>query len=136
MTVLDTSGAVDLLLGGPAAAEVDELLRREREVAAPDVVVFETLAVLRRATMRGELDERRAAFAVQDLAALPLALFPAMPLRARVFELRDRLTAADALFVALAEALAEPLATKDAPLARAARTLGLDAIELATLGRG
>jgi len=44
-----------------------------------------------------------------------------LALRARAFELRENLTAADALFVALAEALGEPLATKDQGLVRSAR---------------
>jgi predicted nucleic acid-binding protein len=41
-------------------------------------------------------------------------------LRRRAWELRHNLNAADALFVALAERLDEPLATKDTALARAA----------------
>jgi predicted nucleic acid-binding protein len=36
------------------------------------------------------------------------------------------MTAADGLFVALAEALGEPLATTDRALARAARNVGVD----------
>lgn len=58
--------------------------------------------------------------AVADLGDVPLALFPALPLRGRVWELRDNLSAADALFVGLAEQLDEPLATKDHALAQAA----------------
>ena len=54
------------------------------------------------------------------LGDLPLELFPSLPLKRRAWELRRNLTAADALFVALAERLDEPLATKDAALARAA----------------
>jgi predicted nucleic acid-binding protein len=46
--------------------------------------------------------------------------------------LRDSLTAADALFVALAEQLDEPLATKDRALAAAARAqAGVEMLELA-----
>jgi predicted nucleic acid-binding protein len=44
-----------------------------------------------------------------------------MALRTRAWELRDNLTAADALFVALAEQLDERLVTKDAGLVAAAR---------------
>ena len=41
------------------------------------------------------------------------------PLQARVFELRDNLTAYDAMYVALAERLVVPLLTDDAKLAGA-----------------
>lgn len=118
--MIDTSGVVDFLLGDGAAGEVEALMVREGELAAPGLVVFETLAVLRREALRGRLPEARATSAVEDLGDLPLELFPALPLRRRAWELRPNLTAADALFVALAEQIGEPLATKDASLAAAA----------------
>ena len=89
----------------------------EREFAAPDLLIFETIAVLRREANRGEIDGMRAAGAVQDLGDLPVELFPSLPLRQRAWDLRRNFTAADALFVALAEQLDEPLATKDGALA-------------------
>jgi predicted nucleic acid-binding protein len=92
----------------------------EDELAAPDLMVFEVLAVLRRGTLRGEIAEERAAGAVEDLADLPVQLFPSLPLRRRAWALRRNLTAADGLFIALAEYLDEPLATKDTALAAAA----------------
>ena len=122
MTVIDTSGFVDLLIDGPAAPAVAELLRREREVAAPDVLVFEALAAIRRGALRQTLPQARAAGAVEDMAAFPVRLFPSMPLRRRAWELRSNLTPGDALFVALAECLGEPLATKDGSLCAAVAT--------------
>lgn len=119
MSVLDTSGAVDLLLGTGAHAEVAQILREHGSFAAPDLIVFETLAVLRRGVLHGSLTDRRAAAALEDLGRVPLRLHPALPLAARAFELRENVTAGDALFVALAERLGEPLVTKDAGLARA-----------------
>jgi predicted nucleic acid-binding protein len=71
---------------------------------------------------------------IDDLGDLAIDLYPTLPLRQRAWELRENLTAADALFVALAERLGEPLATKDRALASAARTYaGVEAIELAAL---
>ncbi len=119
MTVLDTSGVVDYLLGDGAASQVLELLAGGGPAAAPDLLVFEVLAVLRRACGRGEIAADRAQAAVEDLGDLAIELFPSLPLRRRAFELRENLTIGDALFVALAEQLGEPLATKDAGLARA-----------------
>jgi predicted nucleic acid-binding protein len=120
VTVVDTSIVVDYLLdaGGPMPV----LIRREPELTAPDVIVFETLAVLRRAVFRRELSASRAGRAVERLTALPLGLMPTLPLARRAWELRNNMTVADALFVALAERLGEPLVTKDASLAAAART--------------
>lgn len=131
MTVLDSSAVVDFLLGQKAASEVESILASEREAAAPDVLVFEVLATLRRHVQRGVVDEERAAAAVEDLGDLSLRLFPTLSLRRRAWELRENLTAADALFVALAELLAEPLATKDRGLAAAAR--GRASIEVGEL---
>jgi predicted nucleic acid-binding protein len=119
VTVLDTSALVDYLLGVGVFGQVADLLEQEQELAAPELIVFETLAVLRRETNRKTLADRRAQEAVLDLGDLPVSLFPALPLRSRAWELRSNLTAADAIFVALAERLDEPLATKDSGLASA-----------------
>jgi predicted nucleic acid-binding protein len=130
VTVVDTSAVVDLLLGAEAAEDVASLLARDTTSAAPDVLVFEVLAVLRRAVLRGALTRERAQAAVEDLGDVRVDLFPSLPLRHRAWELRDNLTAADGLFVALTEHLNEPLATKDAALARSATRLGLEVVEL------
>ncbi len=117
MTVIDTSGVVDFLLGVGVAKQVETLMEREGELAAPDLLTFEVLAVLRRETFRGSVADHRAAGAVEDLGDLSVELFPSLPLRQRAWTLRRNLTTADALFVALAEQLDEPLATKDGALA-------------------
>jgi predicted nucleic acid-binding protein len=131
VTVLDTSAVLDFLVGDGVASEVEELLIRERTAAAPDLLVFEVLAVLRRDVSRGTLSADRARGAIDDLGDLPIELFESLSLRARAWELRENLTAGDALFVALAEALAEPLATKDGGLAKAAREhAGVETVEL------
>jgi predicted nucleic acid-binding protein len=117
VTVLDTSAVVDFLLGIGVAKQVEALMTAENELAAPDLLIFEVLAVLRREALRGEIAEERAAGALEDLGDLPVELFPCLPLRQRVWALRRNFTAADALFVALAEQLGEPFATKDGALA-------------------
>jgi len=117
--VLDSSAVIDYLLGSGVAADVQQLLDGEDELAAPDVLTFEVLAVLRREVTRG-LDEWRASRAVLDLADMALALFSSVVLRERAWALRRNFTIGDALFIALAEQLSEPLATKDAALAEEA----------------
>lgn len=131
MTVLDTSGVVDFLIGEEASGEVEDLLRREGPVAAPDLLVFEVIAVFRRQMRLRSIEADRASSAIADLGDFPLEVFPSLPLRARAWELRDNFAAADALFVALAERIDEPFATKDRKLASAAkRFTGIKVVEL------
>jgi predicted nucleic acid-binding protein len=120
VTVVDTSVVVDFLLGTGVARDVLAVMEREAQLAAPDLLAFEVVAVLRRHALRHGLDERRAEAAVADLGDLPIELFPGLSLRHRSWELRHNLTTADAMFVALAEQLGEPLMTKDSALATAA----------------
>jgi len=137
VTVLDTSGVLDYLLAEGVAEEVGDLLAAQGPAAAPDLLVFEVLAVLRRAVLRGELSAERANGALDDLGDLAVELFSSLPLRRRAFELRDNLAAADALFVALGELLEEPLATKDVALATAAREhAAIDVVLLTGGGTG
>lgn len=89
---------------------------------APELLDFEVLATLRRRERRGELAEGRAREAIADLRDLPLFLHPARPLLDRAWELRANVTAADGLYLALAEALGGRLLTTDGGLAQAART--------------
>jgi predicted nucleic acid-binding protein len=123
VSILDTSAVVDYLTDeGPGGARVRDLLEREGLAVAPDLLVVETLAVLRRFVASGALEASRATAAVADLGAMSIQLYPSLPLRSRIWGLRDNMTAADAAFVALAETLDEPLVTKDHPLAVATRT--------------
>jgi predicted nucleic acid-binding protein len=121
VTVVDTSAVMDYLLGAEASAEVGSLLARERVVAAPDLLVFEVLAVLRRQTLRGAIRADRVHGAINDLADLQMDIYPTLPLRQRAWDMRQNVTAGDGLFIALAERLGEPLLTKDQALATAAR---------------
>jgi predicted nucleic acid-binding protein len=68
---------------------------------------------------RGQISAERAHDARADFAELTLVRYPHEPLGDRVWDLRENLTAYDATFVALAEALDVPLVTCDARLAGA-----------------
>jgi predicted nucleic acid-binding protein len=65
--------------------------------------------VVRRYAAAGELDAERGREALADLADLPLLRYPHDLLLPRIWELRHNLTAFDAAYVALAEALGAPL---------------------------
>ena len=105
MIVVDAS-VLATALGddGPDGDLARARLRGER-LSAPELVDLEVASVLRRQVRGGEVDIRRAALALADLAALPLRRAPHRRLLARCWELRDNLTVYDASYVALAEAL-------------------------------
>lgn len=133
MTVLDASGAIDYLLGWSAAEQVERLLSSERRLPAPDILIFEVVSALRRQALRGQLAESRAQAALADLGELRVRLYPSMILRERAWQLRENLTAADALYVALAEQLREPLASKDSALLAAVANLDGSAVSVLAL---
>ena len=61
----------------------------------------------------------RAAEAIADLVDLDLHRHPHLDLLTRAWKLRDNVTAYDAMYLALAEALDAPIVTCDTPLAKA-----------------
>ena len=67
----------------------------------------------------GIITASRGQEALQDLLDLPLTRYPHDLFLWRIWELRDNLTAYDAAYVALAEALGAPLVTCDSRLASA-----------------
>ena len=119
MIVVDAS-VLATALGddGPDGDRARARLRGER-LSAPELAYLEVASVLRRQVQGGDVDIRRAALALADLAALPLRRAPHRPLLARCWELRDNLTVYDASYVALAETLDVTLLTGDGRLARA-----------------
>jgi predicted nucleic acid-binding protein len=133
LIVSDASVLTDFLLGRPEAlsAVESELAGREHEpLHAPELIEPETLNALRRLARSGAVTVQRAGEAAADLANARLMRYPHAPLRERVWALRDSLTAYDACYLALAEALDEPvLLTADSGLATVARNaLGDDAV--------
>lgn len=117
---MDASVVVDALLGAPEDSRLrSRLFAGGASLHAPHILDLEVLHVLRRLERRGILHLSRAAEAVEDLLDLPLTRYPHVDLADRVWELRGALTAYDAAYVALAEALGAPLLTRDAALASA-----------------
>jgi len=117
--VVDTSAVLAALVGRRQAAELVEHLAQDGDLHAPHLIDTEVLHTLRRLTITAEISEDRATDALGDFAELALVRYPHQPLSGRVWELRHNLTAYDATFVALAEALGAPLVTCDARLASA-----------------
>jgi predicted nucleic acid-binding protein len=87
-------------------------------LAAPELIDLEVASVFRKLIRTERLDADRAEQALDDLTALPIRRASHSALLSRCWDLRDNLTAYDAAYVALAEALEATLLTADARLAR------------------
>ncbi len=94
-------------------------IRGAGDVAAPDLVDVETVAVLRKRWVAGSISARRFLAAVRDLESIGLDRYPTLPFMRRAYELRANVTAYDAAYVALAEVVACELVTADRRLATA-----------------
>lgn len=120
MIVLDASAVVELVLRTPAGEQVMARLLAEGGTAhVPELLDVEVLHALRRVVQTGQVTAHRAERGIDFLARLGCERYGVAPLRRRIWQLRDNLTAYDATYVALAEALDATLVTRDARLARA-----------------
>lgn len=120
MIVVDASALLEVLLRTPAAERVEERLLGDREhLHAPHMLDVEVAQVLRRYAGSGEIDSERGRAALADLVDFPIRRYPHGFLLPRAWEIRNNLTAYDAVYVALAEALDATLVTRDRRLAAA-----------------
>jgi predicted nucleic acid-binding protein len=121
MIVVDASAALEVLLRTSAALAVEERLFAPGEALhAPHVIDLEVAQVLRRYAAAGQISAERGRIALADFADFPVQRYPHSILLPRIWDLRRNLTAYDAAYVALAEALDAPLLTRDGKLAAAA----------------
>jgi predicted nucleic acid-binding protein len=118
LIVVDSSAAIDYFAWRQRGAWVERQLL-DSDLHAPHLFDLEVAAALRRLVLRGVTSSAAADAVLADLAELPLARYPHLPLLPRVWELRSGLTPYDAVYVALAEELDAPLLTTDPRLARA-----------------
>jgi predicted nucleic acid-binding protein len=119
--VVDASALLEILLRTPAAPAVERRLFDTGEsLHAPHLIDLEVAQVLRRYAASKQISAARGVEALEDLAALSLRRYPHEWLLSRVWQLRENLTAYDAVYVALAESLDASLVTRDRRLAGAA----------------
>ena len=120
MIVVDASVVIETLLRTSAAESAERwLFDSDETLHAPHLLDLEVAQVLRRCAAVGEIDQARGREALADLADFPLRRYSHELLLPRVWELRSNLTAYDAVYVALAEALDAPLLTRDRRIAGA-----------------
>ena len=120
MIVLDASALVELILHTPTGQLVATRITDPAEgLHAPHLADIEVVQALRRYVREGSIDADAAVVALDDFRALDLQRHAHEPLLERVWELRENLTAYDAVYVALTEVLDGVLLTCDGPLSRA-----------------
>ncbi len=119
VVVLDASAVVALLVNQQPSAP--RLRKRLEAVSlhAPYLLDAEVVQVLRRYVFKGELTEQQGYSALKRFGNLELTHYPHGPFLERVWQLKANVSAYDAAYLALAEALAAPLLTLDGRLARA-----------------
>ena len=100
----------------------DEVVARA-PLHGPDFVALEVVSALARARRTGAITRRESEVLLEAYGALRIARHPSYPYRRRVLDLSLRLSAYDAAYVAVAEALEVPLLTTDARLAGAVTTV-------------
>jgi predicted nucleic acid-binding protein len=119
--VADASAVIDFLTVLPqtdgAVARLTDRLVSSDSVHAPHLIDVEVLHVLRKMAARHVLSALRADRAVEDFLALRIIRYPVTDMVRRAWDLRHNLSAYDATYVTLAEALDCPLVTRDARIA-------------------
>lgn len=120
MIVLDASAVVELALTTAAGRAIAARIADPAiALHVPHLLDVEVAHALRRLASSGDIDADDAMSAIAVLRDLPLERHRHDDLLDRVWALRRNLTAYDAVYVALAEALGAVLLTCDRKLARA-----------------
>lgn len=117
MSVLDSSALVELVRRGPHAAWVARWIDGACTLHLAD---SEAVAALTGLVRGGVITRERASDAVRLIDDLPIDRFPLHGLLGRTLQLSEAVAAYDAGYLALAEAIDEPLVTLDRRLARGA----------------
>jgi len=118
--VVDCSVLVDALTAADDAATLHARMAGE-DLHAPALLDFEVVAALRGLVLGNHLSPARAEDALTDLDDLAIERWSSSDgLRRRACQLRHNVSAYDAAYIALAEALDCPMLTRDAKLQNSA----------------
>ena len=96
MIVVDASVLANALGDGHEAGDAARAALSGMQLAAPDLVDWETLSVLRKRWLTGDLNDEEIAESVDALCDLELERYSARPMLSRALELRHNLSPYDA----------------------------------------
>ncbi|HET9217534.1 MAG TPA: type II toxin-antitoxin system VapC family toxin [Terriglobia bacterium] len=114
---MDASAVIELLLNSSSGSRVAERVFADDEsLHVPHLIDLEVAQVLRRYVLSKDMAPDRAFEALNDFVDLPLHRYTHIDFLTRIWELRTSLTAYDAVYVSLAEALDATLLTCDVKL--------------------
>lgn len=138
LLVVDASVLVELVVAGEHRTGADALLDAYETGDGLVLVsaahgLIEATSALRRLTQRGVLSVDEGGQAIVWLGELDLILDATAPRLRRVWALRDRMSAYDAVYAAAAEALDVPLISTDRRLLAACGDAAIAAAHLADL---
>lgn len=117
--VVDASVIVAALIDTGPDGRWAESVIAHGPLFCPEHALAEASNVLRRLELQGKASQFEANLAQRDLLRLRLELFPFRPFAQRVWAMRRNVTAYDAWYAAVAEAVECPLFTLDRKLSRA-----------------
>ena len=119
MTVVDCSAMVELLAAKTQAGEsIAQRLTTAQTLYAPYILDGEVISALLGLTRGRKITEREAEAALFNYRAFPIERQDVLPLWPRIKSLHANMSAYDAQYVALAEALHVSLVTADARIDR------------------
>jgi predicted nucleic acid-binding protein len=119
LIVIDASAVLELLLRTERGEQVEaRVFASEEGLAAPHLLDLEVAQGLRRLVASREMTAPRAEQCFEDYAQLRIERLAHLDLLPRIWQLRDSLSAYDAAYVALTEALSASLLTCDTKLGR------------------
>lgn len=116
--VLDASAAAEVLIGSQRGRAAADLIA-DADLYAPQHLAVEVMSVLRGWVLGSEITAERARTALIHLEQLGIHWMDVPPLLDAAWTLRNSVSAYDAVYVALAEALDCRVVTFDRRLARA-----------------
>jgi len=116
--VVDTSALLPALVDSGGAGQVARSALSVPDLIAPALIDAEVAHALRGRVRGGKLEARIAVQALADMRRIPLERVEMVSHLERVWQLRENLTAYDAMFVAVAETYDAALVTGDERLAK------------------
>ena len=117
MIVIDASAVLEILAKTQTGLDLASVLGPE--LHAPQIIDLEVANAVRRWELSGLIGRKDGGAILDVYRAMNIRRYDHAPLLGEIWELRHNLTAYDAAFVALADALEVPLVTCDARLANA-----------------